>query len=240
MQLKDQAISNLQALGRMTDFWTLNGVDATLCAPDQRATLRLDEPYRGLVNWEIAGETVAAGLLSLGYDSETNPFDWPVADAYVRGSDLVVAYGATVSRPYSLQVSWNVLELPGAAAAVEAQVSVQTELLETHPGFALGSVLPPSASRKDCGLSDGVILLHASQSWSLAEMAPPTDFAAGQVLERPDGALTTNWPMQRDFLEKGVIRRVRVRASALPRTADAKAAEEIYEALCSERPPLSA
>lgn len=220
-------------------MWRLDGNQARLDDPRQQATLQLDEPYHGLRDWTVDDQPLAARLLSLHYEQETQPFDWPVTEAYVRGRDLVATYGATMSRPYSLQVYWRVVEPLGAGAAVEVVVSVQTEFLETHPGFSLASELPTAEGQRDFSPAEGVVLLHASEAWSVAELSPPSDFQVGETIEQATGGIATCWQLAPDFLEKGVIRRVRVRTLALPRLGDANAARDAYEAICSERPPLT-
>ncbi|MCA9235915.1 MAG: hypothetical protein KDA44_10620 [Planctomycetales bacterium] len=220
-------------------MWQLDGNVARLVDEQCQAVLKLDEPFHGLSEWTVAGEQLADNLLAIRSDAETTPFDWPVVDAYVRGNDLAVSYGTTMSRPFSLQIYWSALNLPPAVAAIEAVVSVQTELLQTHPGFALVSNLPTAASPRDFALADGAVLLHVGQSWSIAELAPPTDFARGEAIENPAGGVTTRWRLEPEFLEKGVIRRVRVRTLVLPRSGDVKAAQQCYDQLCAERPPLT-
>jgi hypothetical protein len=68
-------------------------------------------------------------------------------DAYCRGSDLIATYGPSDLFPFRYQAYWRHQRAiyPGALAAVELVVSIQTQLLDTQPRLTVSSLLPASA-----------------------------------------------------------------------------------------------
>ena len=70
--------------------------------------------------------------------SATSTAAWPakLADAYVRGDDLVATFQATDDWPFAPQVYWRADTLESidqVLGSVSLVVSVSTHLLDTHP-----------------------------------------------------------------------------------------------------------
>jgi hypothetical protein len=156
------------------------------------------------------------------------------SDAYSRGRDLIVAYQETRERPFSVQVYWSVALAAhgsvrsGGAVAIDAMVSIQTRQWATYPSVTVTSVLEGCTALT---IGDGAHLWRpAGADWSYAEATGHGDFT------RHGGM----WKFENHFMERGVIRRLRVRGAILPRADDASAAESLQAALDAERPPLSA
>ncbi len=65
-------------------------------------------------------------------------------DVHVRSADLVASYAPSRGWPYGAQIYWRVWipEQAAVLAAVELIVSVQTNLLDSHPRLMARSWLP--------------------------------------------------------------------------------------------------
>jgi hypothetical protein len=86
----------------------------------------------------------------------------------------------------------------------------------------------------------GAALRLAGTSWSYVETSPPGDFAASQVEIVKGGMRSMQWRFGREFMERGVIRRLRLRAAFVPRQRDEERVKRLQAELASEEPPLTA
>jgi hypothetical protein len=122
-------------------------------------------------------------------------------------------------------------------------LSSQTSLLDSEPLTSLESSLPTG---EVLGLVDDQWRTINSDDWQTDNRAPravlvrpqatpahsylelvhPTDFAGVQV-SSADGLTTLRWRLFPERLEKGVIRRGRVRGYVLPRHEDEAAAKKL-------------
>ena len=187
--------------------------------------------------------------------SESSPL-WPltVAEAYVRGRDLVASYRSTDSWPYSPQLYWQAGTLDavdGAIASLSHLVSLQTHLLDTHPRVHVASQVPSGEllmiSINENGVADvepvtqDVVTAPTASIccalWRLpnrrlsyAEIVSVQDVRQIEFRFGPNRTLAARWHLFAEFLEKGVIRRARVHAALLPRANDTELAMECCEA----------
>jgi hypothetical protein len=60
------------------------------------------------------------------------------------------------------------------------------------------------------------------------------------VYPEVDGARRTDWRFTGEFMERGVIRRLRLRAALVPREGDVETLRRMQAALAVEQPPLTA
>jgi hypothetical protein len=188
----------------------------------------------------------------------------PVADAYVRGNDLVATYGATDDWPYSPQLYWQagmLRVIEGVLGSLSLLVSVQTHLLNTWPMVSIGSSLGDCELLclmvDDRGVGDIVRIdsertsasqgdvLGAIYRWpdspvSYAECVMSGDAREISFRADPQGRLFVEWRIFADFLEKGVIRRARVNGALLPRENDVELALECCRAIEQCPLPLTA
>ena len=170
---------------------------------------------------------------------------WPakLAEAYVRGDDLVASYSPSADWPYAPQIYWSAgpgIASSGVLAAVSLLVSIQTSLLDTHPVVSVHSELSAgevfsigrsSADARALDLAGGKRVIRADSGshgllWRLAgdefsytEFASSTDFRELGVERTHDGTIRSGWQLFAEFLEKGVIRRATIHAAFLPRSA---------------------
>ncbi|HEX2476659.1 MAG TPA: hypothetical protein VHK01_18040 [Lacipirellulaceae bacterium] len=169
---------------------------------------------------------------------------WLVADAYVRGADLVATYKPTNDWPFSPQIYWRI-DRANAAEQIASQsllISVQTHLLETWPRISIESHLNSDevlvlSPRSDSGaisrpLDRGDHVFHPSTSmgcivrrlagldFSYVEIMSPSDYRELRINWSADGASHADWLLFADFLEKGVIWRARLQSVLVPREND--------------------
>ncbi|MCG8448167.1 MAG: hypothetical protein MI725_01130, partial [Pirellulales bacterium] len=173
---------------------------------------------------------------------------------FVRGNDLVTNFAQTNEQPFSCQIYWRATLQSSDVILLDTIISVQTELLESFPQIAVETQLESDeawlvsdtqTAKQLTGPADGnepgCILLRAAEAgWSYAEMAHPDDGETWQI----DKNATSNFALHRQlggaFLEKGVIRRMRVRGAFLPRENDLELAAGCFASLVAELPPLTA
>jgi hypothetical protein len=182
-------------------------------------------------------------------------------ERYVRGCDFVATYAKSADFPVAPQFYWRA-GFHEAFSAVQIQMilSVQTDLLDSHPEASVNSFAIESRLFHSQRLaSDAFREVHDSSSCeetvsrehlfvfrnefldlSYAQIVHPSDFVAAQVQlngSRPPLVSATLFP---DSLEKGVIRRARISGWFLPADNDLQAAVELAKQFVDEPLPLTA
>lgn len=157
---------------------------------------------------------------------------------------------------------------PGALLAIDAVISVQTARLESQPTSRTQTVVltrevlchevesgraAASAQRAIVPLELGepgrtvelraedaayVIFRFDKHAASYVEMIHPSDHCGATLSRRGDGQTMLAWNLFPESLEKGVIRRARVRGLVVPRDRDAACAAEAYSEFVRGAPPL--
>lgn len=195
----------------------------------------------------------------------TEERDWPlpVADAYIRGGDLVASYEAITDWPYAPQIYWRAGQLDcvaGVVGSLSLLVSVQTDLLDTCPRIVVESVnraqqavlLTVGGGERTESVTIGgelnvrasagvccVLRRLAGQSLSYAEFVPASDFRTAQAGRCENGNCRAEWRMFAEFLEKGVIRRARLHGAFLRGENDLDVAVACCRAIERESLPLT-
>ncbi|HTN76942.1 MAG TPA: hypothetical protein VL096_16905 [Pirellulaceae bacterium] len=161
-----------------------------------------------------------------------------LVEAYQRGVDLVATYAQLSERTIRPQVYWRYLEsaeMPG----LELILSAQTSLLDSQPQTRVESTLPGGEVRllsvTGKWLSDsstdvpcGVLVRSPELSASYFEMVFPSDLSVGSV-ERQPQRVTIRRELFPERLEKGVVRRGRVRGVFLAQEQDEALALQAFE-----------
>jgi hypothetical protein len=178
-----------------------------------------------------------------------------LADAYVRGGDLVAAYRSTEAWPYATQIYWQVSDAgdsPDLMSSMSLLVSLQTHLLDTWPTMCIDTQLEADEIlHVDCAsqheeaihvLPRGTTTIHSSAGAcsilyrlagmpiSYAEMMPASDLREITISRDNNRMSHARWALFAEFLEKGVIRRARMLSILVPRERDT----ELARAACSE------
>lgn len=203
------------------------------------AQLDVEQPMLGLTALQVQGQPTAGSLLGIGVEAETSgagtsSLAWSPADVYVRGCDLVATYREPLGEQFNLQIYWRVLEgRDEQIAVVDAIVSIQTPLWEAYPCVTSSSALP-------CGdalvQDDSVAIKLEGGNWYV-EATCRGDFSLSHV-RSADGTTALNWRFGRQFMERGVIRRLHLRG-AFAREMNVSAMHRLRESLATEPPPLT-
>jgi hypothetical protein len=193
--------------------------------------------------------------------------DEPLAELYGRLEDLVITYEQQSPGTVRPQVYWRVLSTNGLAEfGIEYVLSMQTDRLDSTPTCAIASqVAGPSevlhaGNESAAESSEPWVSLdtHAGSSasfhaaegrpcalfrpegveWSYLEMLYPGDFTSAQCGPvSPPAGVQIRWRLFAESLEKGVIRRARLRGFVIPRANDLEVAERLWmDFLVSELP----
>lgn len=227
-------------------MWQLDGTTARLNCGALRATVDLAAPQRGLAllhhgNAPLAGwllGVTAQGNFASAERSGAPDDQWEPSDAYVRGNDLVVAYGAGPELPFGMQIYWRAGELTSRRGVVlDAIVSIQTRAWEAFPEVSVASALAIASADVN---GDAAVLRHLGLPWSYAEVAKPGDFKQDAFNIGEGNMGRTAWSFGREFMERGVIRRLQIRSAFVPADEDGTIAAYLRESLLAEAPPLTA
>jgi hypothetical protein len=246
-----------------TDVWKFQRPVAELQCGSFVARVDASQPQLGVHGLCLHAQSIAGSLFSL---TPSDVAAWPaaLADAYVRGGDLVATYEPAKDWPYAPTNYWRAEQAAaghGALATLSLLVSIQTNLLDTHPRVRVATELPAeevirlsvgasgklSASAvdsKQCTVASesattGVLWRLPGGQLSYVEIAETNDFRL-LVIQRDDrGVWRADWELFAEFLEKGVIRRARLQAAFLPRENDVELAAELCRGLESRPLPLT-
>ena len=242
--------------------WQFQHPGGDMRCGDLTAKVNAAQPQLGLHQLRLRSQSLSGHLLAVLPD---NSQIWPadLADAYVRNRDLVATYAPSAAWPYAPQIYWRAEPLTPngvAIAALSVLVSIQTNLLDTHPLLSAASQLPadevlsiasgdqspqyePLARGTHSIQSDasthGLVWRLPGGQISYAEFATASDFQQLTVEVAPNNLCTSHWQLFADFLEKGVIRRARLQATFLPRENDVTLAAEFARSLASRPLPLT-
>jgi hypothetical protein len=261
--------------------WKLDGSLASLQVGALSARLELRRPETGLMQLAVAGSP-AADNLSAGVALADNtrilavtaPAHSTVAgslvEAYQRGPDLIATYGPSDDHPFRYQAYWRAqpTRYPGALAAVELVVSIQTHLLDSRPRLTASSLLgatagwhwssaehaaavvedlvcPPSERRLfDAAGGIGCYRFRlAGSNLDYVEMVHPVDFQSSSLdslsLSAANHATLLSHPLFAGQLEKGVILRSRVLGLLLDASVPNAMISDYYRSFVDEELPLT-
>ena len=202
-----------KANGSSSPCWRLVGNLAQMTAGEFSAVVDVTRPGLGLHQFCLASERREWNLMRIGAGTADKPevsfgASWQPSDVYVRGCDLVAAYREPAELPFNVQVYWRVIE--GQASerlALESIISVHTRTWEAYPIVCVDSSLP---NGKFSPPSADVVRVWRDDNWDYAELSFPGDFelvANNKVCSTNAG----HWQYGPAFMERGVIRRLRLR-----------------------------
>lgn len=250
-----------------SEYWTLADQVADLRLDGVTARVDAGRPHLGVQQLRL--DSVDFDAISDGSLLALAPSDraatWPaqLADAYVRGPDLVASYAGDENWPYAPQVYWSVaVDEPRReiVASLALVVSIQTNLLDTHPRIDVRSnlrsdeVLLVSVVGDDLlvdshvegvqGIDSrtsgcGILWRLAGGELSYAEVMPTSDFRQLAVAHTANGAVESRWELFAEFLEKGVIRRARLQSLWVPREDDVQLVAECCQSIANRPLPLT-
>ena len=220
--------------------WDFDSPIALLRCGPITARVDVSSPQHGLYDLSANSSKIAGALFATEWIAENTAKNsresaacagWPmgIADAYVRGGDLVATYGRLPNSPYAPQIYWRWEQGDSPASfGVSLLVSVQTDLLDTHPQIRVSSRL---AAEEVIRVPPGCVVWRlVGGEWSYAEFALEHDFRQLTLEANEGGFQTSHWDLFAEFLEKGVIRRAQIHGVFLPRKGDIELAAACYRA----------
>ncbi len=242
--------------------WRLDGQHATLAWHGLQAQLDLTRPDLGL-RCEKWNHAALGSLALLGIVFPEVAAASSACDAYTRGLDLIATFADTPERPFRVQAYWRCIAAPVEvdvpAVAIEMQLSVQTPLLDCTPVVHSRSMFNGVAALQRARLSSDVSQTARSvdddavtsggevfsaqvssepQPIQYVEMVHASDLQSNRVQRTAEG-----WTLEHDLfepgLEKGVIRRVRVRGLFYAGAADDQFVEHAFHAFHHTALPLT-
>ncbi len=229
-----------------SDAWQLDDTNATLRCTEFSAQIDLLNPHTGLTKITCGDAAIDGSVLGIAPGSDAAIAQRDISDAYVRGSDLVVTYAETKERPFSLQVYWRATSPTDDVIVLDTILSLQTDLLESFPGVAVETHFPEGKYAEitmDVAQAQravvGTLFRATDVRWSYAEMTHPEDSGESEITHGENDQLHLRRQLGGHFLEKGVIRRLRVRGVFLPQEQDQEVAAKQLAGLITAEPPLT-
>ncbi|MBX7075145.1 MAG: hypothetical protein K1X71_18535 [Pirellulales bacterium] len=229
--------------------WRLANSVATLELDSLHARLDVGAPHQGM---GFLGSPARALAIELG---AARGSVGALIDCFARGNALIATYAPTEKWPVLLELDWRATAATAnLPARIDLQVSVHTDRLDSDPELSIGATWTANeifsysdksnawTARDDARhgeLTSLVVCRQAGDAPSYVQMIHPSDFCGQQFAAR-DGDIALRAPLFRQRLEKGVIRRARIRAALVPRAHDLEIARGMYEQFAAEEADLSA
>lgn len=233
-------------------MWNCDGHLASWRTAAFSLEMDLSRPNRGISEWTRGGVKLPRmRLLSAIWQPARSSSDAEtIEDCYPRGRDLIVTYAQTPERSVRPQVYWRVLgdESNGDSAGpmplgVEWIGSMQTSFLDSQPQVDSVSEFD-SADWKlesvDCyGCPAFVARPTDGKSPSILIAAHPSDCQVHQMDESSSDTVALRFRLFTESLEKGVIRRGRIRAHLLDTPSNEATIERAISQFLASEPPLT-
>ncbi len=216
----------------------------------------LSQPEQGL-HVTAPGGSKLENMLGVTFPNPRQPF---LQDCYTRLGDLVVAYPQRDSRKFNVQLDYRLLDATPESLLVELWVSVQTYLLDSHPSVSVRCAL--DATTVTNYLADEMDELTVEKTAS--DTTQPVAFRHRAVIgghtsdkslyvawfNHPRDQFDTTWSKQSDeqneeaqlfghFMEKGVIRRGRMRCWIHQKPINMSSLKEQYRSFAGSPLPLT-
>jgi hypothetical protein len=224
--------------------WKCEGQRAAVSLGDWTAHLDLSQPSAGLHDVRFGEQPLTARIFQIDPREGAAPVEIPVEiiDSYTRGEDLVVTYAETEQLPVRQQVYWRAFtekSPAGTIAGIDLIISMQTSLLYSDPTLSVVSEFPDGSTTRV--IDGGTLILHRLDglACSIAHCVHPTDCEQAEIIQAESGGAIASYRLFDPGLEKGVIRRARLRTALLPRADDEQQALAAYESLTAAAPPLT-
>jgi hypothetical protein len=248
-----------------SQFWQIDGSIARLHKGPLKLRVSLTQPAKGLDELTYDNQQFGDTRLMQVQPQPTDSVGAEtLADAFIRGRDLIATYDQAAPTSIQPQIYWRVLETTATVAGIELIVSVQTSRLDSHlalqstSGIAAEEVWVMNDLRTESfraiPLSDqtavsvaressvGLFLFRLTDSdVSYAEMIFPNDFQGAELVldDASTNVCQLHYRLLSEPLEKGVIRRARIRGLFLPRDQDRSIATAWYRQFIDSRLPLT-
>ena len=233
--------------------WNLTDRVAQFQAGLLSGQVSLSDSVEGFHQMKYQERVIEGAFLGLGVGGRSLSEKGSLGEAFVRGEDLVVCYPESSDQTFSLQVYRKAQVFENGIVQIDAMLSIETRLLESFPEIQIQSELrcegAVELSEQGTAGELSVVGQHkgkgalvfrmANRDWSYAEFAPSEDAGRWRFDFQGEKNSMVERRLGGTFLEKGVIRRLRLRGVFLPRENDLQLASECLAAFRSEAPPLT-
>jgi hypothetical protein len=242
------AISNTQNVRG----WQKNASGATFCFDHWRmhsqcepiATLIVTEGDRVCTHFTL--QPSLAGQPTIGGQKAPIVANLPLAESYIRQDDFVAIYPEQSPLSFGFQVYYCVKQPVDDMLIAELWLSVQTSTLESHPQLRL-SFAPSNEENQPSELAEiapGQILSSDARSGLIIHpldiadclwIPNATPYESGTIKSRKPELLAFG-----GFMEKGVIRRMRLQLVHSRHKIDAQHWHQLVESFSNSPLPLTA
>jgi len=210
-------------------MWQLSGTEAQFSSARCRCTIDLSLSALGLksmhASWDDEPISLADCCL-LQLETRGNPLE----DCYARGRDLFVSIGESDQAPFRMQIYWRAID-DAECFGFEGIVSVQTSHWHVSPELELNTRIEGECAAVD---HRAALVSLPSAAVSYLEIA----HSSNHQLTTVEGNCVKHH-LFGGHLEKGVIRRARVRGLFLAASQVPRLATSLQEQFERSPPPLT-
>jgi hypothetical protein len=231
-----------KANGADFECWRLDGTDARMTTNEFSGIVDVARPGLGLHQLrcgELSRDWNLMRISAATADSALPPLDaaWQLSDVYVRGCDLVASYREPLELPFNVQIYWRAIECQAKDQLVlETIISVHTRTWETYPIVCVDSSNPSTSIVASQG---DAIHLRDEKDRGYVELSHPGDFSLIDDTARGRADGKYYWQYGPLFMERGVIRRLRLRGVFLPQGELACSIEQLRADFLAAELPLT-
>lgn len=223
--------------------WSLTQQTATLSMAGWQWTLDLAQPQAGLK----VMPTLGGDCWHLLQITPAPRHACEIEDSFARGSDLMIRYGQSESDSFAFQLDLRAVPQSGLGpfqCGLDLWLSVQTQLLDSHPTLEVSNEV--SAARWSATDTEGkparrdtlAALACRTAASSIAIFVHPSDRSQAELL-RPTDATSSRVRLFGNFMEKGVIRRGRLRCLVGHAAVEANDLSATYASFAASPLPLT-
>lgn len=240
-------------------MWNATGTTWELVSPSLAGTVDVARPWNGFSPTELNADFPF--LLGAWFGGELPSGELPPVETHARGTDLIACYAEDGTHRVRPEFIWQWIQhAPQAEGGLELIASAQTSKLSSDPRLRVRSRLAASevihvGQRQEPRQIDLTALkaslrLRACEflvirplgaGLSYAEFVHPSDFVTSELRATEEPGTMEIWhELFAPELEKGVIRRGRVRGVWLQPEQDVERARQQLEIFANSKPLLSA
>ncbi len=177
-------------------------------------------------------------------------------EVYTRGPSLIYTLPQDSIHHFGLSVHHRVVQASDSSIVVETVLSVQTDLLDSHPTIDLlccnvdgevhgiteqisnqNPILPLKFSSDIHHPPIATRFIRSAHLGSALIIVPPTDRATAIIVESESGS--ARYRLLAEFMEKGVIRKSRFWTCLWTSPPQTESIEKLYHSLLDEPLPLT-
>jgi hypothetical protein len=201
-------------------MWKIDGENVQLTLKEWEANYRITQPGKGMTLRSLAPRKQQATIcmISPGAGGAAKP-----TESYIRNNDLIVDYAQQNTEQFSLETYFRSLPSIGQwTFGLEIWLSVQTNLLDSTPTIDFSCdtseqawSVPKDWNHHSCQTPWLLTSSNASSaSPNLAVMIHPLDVEQTKIIRSESHPSWIALKLFSEFMEKGVIRRGRLRIYA--------------------------